>query len=882
MAEVDPVILELRAENAKFKAELRSTARMVDSSVTDMDRRFRRLEDTVDRSGARMVGGLNSIKRAAIGLFAGISTIALAREFLRLTDASKQLEAQLRLATRESGNFGQAQRDVERIAQETRNGLEETAQLYATFQRNAVQLGITQEQAARATETVTKSFQISGASAEEAAGGLRQFLQGLQSGTLRGEELNSVLENAPRLAKLLADSLNVTIGQLRAMGAAGELSADKLIKALTERRYTDQIDSEFKELPVTFDQAMTQVRNAAIVTFGAFDRGGEFSSMLASFFSDGSEGFASLADSAEQAGIDIRAAFEGLASVFEPMVAAAQSAFGQINQNAQSSAEYVFGLFDTIDTIRNAPFVAAKSIQGGLKQAGVSLPDSVFVPGDYQSSQFGKRFRDAFKKSQSRGQTKAAERAIEAATSGNPLFSADFIASGGKLPPPPRPVAVSSTGTGGKKKRGPSAETIAKREEAARRAALRDDLQFEDEKRAANIDLLRAKQAVAVAADTIADYERDQIEAERQRRNASYDAAVKMGELTEARAEELKTVNDQIAAQDQLLINLREADRRQKEALDIAAADRENTMEIAQVQASIADTVQKRRDAALRLLDLELEQERARQEGIIASRTATEAEKEIARRRLEALGGIAAARTEAINQQYAGPLERYRQSMRDPRTQVEDAVVQQLESVNRGITDAITKKIGVKDPLLESLLDIFIQQTILRPFMDALSGASQQKSGIGGFFGGLVSSISSIFGGSSKAGFTQGPAARTTPGIGDSLARFANGGSMMIGGNGGMDQNVLSLNGKPVARVSRGETLNVVPNARASRNTGAMVISAPQFNLRGAVVTAELYADMQRISNESAERAGKASYRQSMKDVGTALQHKQKYGTSRF
>lgn len=107
---------------------------------------------------------------------------------------------------------------------------------------------------------------------------------------------------------------------------------------------------------------------------------------------------------------------------------------------------------------------------------------------------------------------------------------------------------------------------------------------------------------------------------------------------------------------------------------------------------------------------------------------------------------------------------------------------------------------------------------------------------------------------------------------------FANGGAMRIGGRGGTDQNVLSLNGRPLARVSRGETLNVVP-ARAKSAGGPMVVSSPQFDLRGAVVTAELYADMERISRQSAAQAGTAAYRQSMRDAPAAIQRARRYGT---
>ena len=87
-------------------------------------------------------------------------------------------------------------------------------------------------QAARATETVTKAFQISGASAAEAAGGLRQFLQGIQSGTLRGEELNSILEQTPALADAIARGLGITRGELRQYGQEGRLTAEQVITLL--------------------------------------------------------------------------------------------------------------------------------------------------------------------------------------------------------------------------------------------------------------------------------------------------------------------------------------------------------------------------------------------------------------------------------------------------------------------------------------------------------------------------------------------------------------------------------------------------------------------------------------------------------------------------
>src|SRR3546814_18996144 len=81
-----------------------------------------------------------------------------------------------------------------------------------------------------------------------------QFSQARPSGVLRGDEFNCIMQSSPRLARLLADSLDVPAGSLRAMAEQGELTADKLLRALTDTKFTASIDAEFKQMPVTFDQ----------------------------------------------------------------------------------------------------------------------------------------------------------------------------------------------------------------------------------------------------------------------------------------------------------------------------------------------------------------------------------------------------------------------------------------------------------------------------------------------------------------------------------------------------------------------------------------------------------------------------------------------------
>ena len=119
------------------------------------------------------------------------------------------------------------------------------------------------------TKAVNQSFVVSGASSQEANSAILQLSQGMASGTLRGEELNSVMENSPRLARAIAEGLGVTIGELRQLGADGKITAEAITTALLST--ADSIDREFSEMPRTVGQSLQQLRNDLLVTFGQTD-----------------------------------------------------------------------------------------------------------------------------------------------------------------------------------------------------------------------------------------------------------------------------------------------------------------------------------------------------------------------------------------------------------------------------------------------------------------------------------------------------------------------------------------------------------------------------------------------------------------------------------
>jgi len=710
MAVSEKVIVELEARLGRYEANVAGAERKFSAAMSGIQKSATATEGLVGRA----MGGI-------AGALAGVSAVALARQFLDIADASKNLEAQLRLATNGFGSFTQAQADVRRIAADTRSGLQETADLYGNFSRSAKELGANQDQAARATETFSKTLRISGADANNSAAATLQFGQALASGALRGDELNSILEAAPRLSRLLAESLGKPIGQIKAMGEAGELTSDKLLNALTNTKYTRGIDEEFSQLPVTFDQAMTSIENAAIITFGAFDRGGQFSTALANFITDGTAGFADLEKSAEDFGVSARANIEGLASAFAPVFAEGKRLF-----------EFLGSGFQGVDIGRD--------IQKSLDQIDM-------ITSKVGGTNFGGRFRAGQKAAQDRLRGEAGERAANALISpyldrfGNPIQRASA----------PRPAAPARS-VGPRSAGGRSARSSAASAEREREKAIRDEASKARESAQLQDDINAAKASIATATSDVLAFNLAQIESERGQRIAQYEAERKLGKLTDRElADRTASVNEIAGLQRQRVQQIADENDR-RDALDVLQATSQNEQDLLRAQGALTDIRKERRAIELRLLDLAYDQEKAELESTLASKTASDAQKEIARARLGILDELRGYAKAASAQSNESPLQGYARKLgeTDIGDQIESYVVDELNAVQDGIASALGKAIGTKDPLITGLLNLFIQQVIMKPLAEALQSAS--GGGGGGILGGLINAGRSIFGGGRDIG----------------------------------------------------------------------------------------------------------------------------------
>ncbi len=237
------------------------------------------------RAGLVSISEQLSLAKTQFGAFIaaqlGLSTV---KQVGQIADDYKNLEARIRLATGAGANFTTGFEGVVEIAKRTNSNLENTGNLFAKLTETGKSAGLSTQsaiaQSLRLTETINQAVQLSGASAGASSAAITQLIQGLQSGVLRGDEFNSVMEQAPRLAKALSDGLGVTTGELRKMAEAGSLSSETVINAL--KGQSDTLKNEFATLPATVGRAVENLSTSWSVYIGQADKASGASGAAAS------------------------------------------------------------------------------------------------------------------------------------------------------------------------------------------------------------------------------------------------------------------------------------------------------------------------------------------------------------------------------------------------------------------------------------------------------------------------------------------------------------------------------------------------------------------------------------------------------------------------
>jgi tape measure domain-containing protein len=208
-------------------------------------------------------GGLKAVRNQVLGLAAAYASIASLHTLGDMADEATALRGRVRSA---KGDY----EGILKVAQDTRTGLTSTVDLYARMERSTRSQGLSQQRLLKLTNSVNQAIKLSYTSTGAGEAAVMQFGQALASGTLRGDELNSVLEQTPRLAEAIASGLGISVGQLKQFAQQGKLTTDVLIKALESQ--SGVLEKEFAAMPQTIGDAMTQLRNAFLDYVGDVDQ----------------------------------------------------------------------------------------------------------------------------------------------------------------------------------------------------------------------------------------------------------------------------------------------------------------------------------------------------------------------------------------------------------------------------------------------------------------------------------------------------------------------------------------------------------------------------------------------------------------------------------
>lgn len=274
---------QLRSQlSGMIQTQYRLNQAMKDMDVTGANIEYMRLSQTVSqtersiRDNVNAQGAFNqeiqegnthanTLMNSIKGMVAAYATVQTVGNILNISDELTMTTARLDMMNDGVRSTDELVKMVYASAQDARGGFSEMADVVARFGNNAKDAFGSTEEVVAFSNLVQKQMTIAGASTEESSNAMLQLSQALGSGVLRGDELNSIFEQAPNLIQNIADYLEVPIGEIREMAADGELSANVVKSAIFAA--ADDINAKFESMPMTWGQIWTSFTNTAIMAF---------------------------------------------------------------------------------------------------------------------------------------------------------------------------------------------------------------------------------------------------------------------------------------------------------------------------------------------------------------------------------------------------------------------------------------------------------------------------------------------------------------------------------------------------------------------------------------------------------------------------------------
>lgn len=274
---VDGMTAPLRSIHRAMNLALNSFESMQTASGRAVDTRsFQTAREELARMGAQLEevenqtrrtgGAAESMKSKFMHAAAAVGAALSVKNIIGLADAMTQTEARLNLITGDLEKTAALQDQIMASANRSRASYQSTADAVAKMGIMAKDAFNNTDELVAFTELINKQFTIAGASAAGQEAAMMQLTQAMASGVLRGEELNSIFEQAPTIIQTIAEHLGVSVGEIRAMAAEGQITAQVVKEAMLGS--AKEINDQFNDMPYTFAQVWTMMQNILLEAFG--------------------------------------------------------------------------------------------------------------------------------------------------------------------------------------------------------------------------------------------------------------------------------------------------------------------------------------------------------------------------------------------------------------------------------------------------------------------------------------------------------------------------------------------------------------------------------------------------------------------------------------
>ena len=300
------VEIEIRGDDSNFTRTMRDVRREAGRTGQTMTREFRQAETSARALNSSMMG----VRGAIAGVVSVLASGAMAKSIIDAADAFAGMRSRIALSISAADDLLTVEKQLYAQAVANRAALEPTVALYQRLR--GARADLTNQQTLAITDAWSKTLIVSGASAQGAASATLQFSQAIAGGVLRAEEFNSIIESNIRFVKLLADSLGVSVGEIRNLVNDGVITTETIFKALADG--TASLGDEFDKIPLTVSSAMTNVSNAFVAYIGNADQAAGTSAKLAGFINSVASDFDRLADMVIVAVATVGGAVAGLAA----------------------------------------------------------------------------------------------------------------------------------------------------------------------------------------------------------------------------------------------------------------------------------------------------------------------------------------------------------------------------------------------------------------------------------------------------------------------------------------------------------------------------------------------------------------------------------------